>query len=52
MAEITSADGYRELTEEEVSNIHDENIALNDFLREYFLKGITVSEKTEPGGTK
>lgn len=52
MAEITSTDGYRELTEEEVSNIHDENIALNDFLREYFLKGITVSEKTEPGGTK
>lgn len=39
MAEITPTDGYRELTEEEVSGIHDSNEALNEFLREYFLRG-------------
>jgi hypothetical protein len=42
MAEITAADGYRELTEEEVSSIHDSNNILNDFLRVYFLTGLTV----------
>jgi 20S proteasome alpha/beta subunit len=41
MAIITPKEGYKELPEEEVRAIHDENNALNQTLREFFLKGGT-----------
>lgn len=42
IAEITVASGYRELTKEEVEQIHSENEKLNQNLRQFFLQRRTA----------
>lgn len=49
MAEITSTDGYKELTEEEVDDIHGYNELLSQFLRQHFLRGLIREEKQNEG---
>ena len=41
MAEITPQNGYRELSEDEVRSLNQENAALNQRLRQFFLAGET-----------
>jgi hypothetical protein len=45
MAEIIPTDGYKELPEKEVADIHYNNETLNLFLRQHFLRGVIREEK-------